>query len=110
MVSKIVEHGTPIPVSKTEVLKNNLNPIWKPLSLSVQQVGSKVYEDSYGLNEYKVSFSIGDVSFCFYNPAGQSTDNRLLRLQFQWQTQSYRVTLELSLSHLGVCLIRKAVS
>ncbi|CAH8381093.1 unnamed protein product [Eruca vesicaria subsp. sativa] len=41
VVSKIVEHGTPIPVSKTEVLKNNLNPIWKPLSLSVQQVGSK---------------------------------------------------------------------
>ncbi|KAH0849689.1 hypothetical protein HID58_096177 [Brassica napus] len=41
VVSKIVEHGTPIPVSKTEVLKNNLNPIWKPLFLSVQQVGSK---------------------------------------------------------------------
>ncbi|KAG2301162.1 hypothetical protein Bca52824_029813 [Brassica carinata] len=41
VVSKIVEHGTPIPVSKTEVLKNNLNPIWKPVSLSVQQVGSK---------------------------------------------------------------------
>ncbi|CAH8362230.1 unnamed protein product [Eruca vesicaria subsp. sativa] len=52
VVSKIVEHGTPIPVSKTEVLKNNLNPIWKPLSLSVQQVGSKV------LNEYKVSVSL----------------------------------------------------
>uniref|UniRef100_A0A0D3AY89 C2 domain-containing protein n=1 Tax=Brassica oleracea var. oleracea TaxID=109376 RepID=A0A0D3AY89_BRAOL len=41
VVSKIVEHGTPIPVSKTEVMKNNLNPIWKPLFLSVQQVGSK---------------------------------------------------------------------
>ncbi|KAF3514485.1 hypothetical protein F2Q69_00005289 [Brassica cretica] len=41
VVSKIVEQGTPIPVSKTEVLKNNLNPIWKPLFLSVQQVGSK---------------------------------------------------------------------
>ncbi|KAF3536659.1 hypothetical protein F2Q69_00025243 [Brassica cretica] len=69
VVSKIVEHGTPIPVSKTEVLKNNLNPIWKPLFLSVQQVGR------------------------------QSTDNRVLKLQFQWQTQSDRVTLELSLSH-----------
>ncbi|XP_048607590.1 protein BONZAI 1-like isoform X2 [Brassica napus] len=41
VVSKIVEQGTPIPVSKTEVLKNNLNPIWKPLFLSVQQAGSK---------------------------------------------------------------------
>ncbi|KFK27936.1 hypothetical protein AALP_AA8G450300 [Arabis alpina] len=41
VISKIVEHGTPIPVSKTEVLKNDLNPIWKPVFLSVQQVGSK---------------------------------------------------------------------
>jgi hypothetical protein len=42
VISKIVEHGTPIPVSKTEVLKNDPNPLWKPVSLSVQQVGSKV--------------------------------------------------------------------
>ena len=35
----------------------------------------------------------------FYNHTGQSTDNRVLRLQFQWQTQSDRVTLDLSLSH-----------
>ena len=42
VISKIVEHGSPIPVSKTEVLKNESNPVWKPVSLSVQQVGSKV--------------------------------------------------------------------
>ena len=54
MVSKIVEHGTPIPVSKTEVLKNNLNPIWKPLFLSVQQVGSKVHESV--MNEHESMF------------------------------------------------------
>ncbi|CAA7026912.1 unnamed protein product [Microthlaspi erraticum] len=41
VISKIVEHGAPIPVSKTEVLKNDANPLWKPVSLSVQQVGSK---------------------------------------------------------------------
>ncbi|CAF2118817.1 protein BONZAI 2 [Brassica rapa] len=41
VISKIVEHGSPIPVSKTEVLKNDANPVWKPVSLSVQQVGSK---------------------------------------------------------------------
>ncbi|CAH2073719.1 unnamed protein product [Thlaspi arvense] len=41
VISKIVEHGAPIPVSKTEVLKNDANPIWKPVFLSVQQVGSK---------------------------------------------------------------------
>ena len=42
VISKMVEHGSPIPVSKTEVLKNDPNPIWKPVFLSVQQVGSKV--------------------------------------------------------------------
>ncbi|KAJ4908708.1 Protein BONZAI 2 [Raphanus sativus] len=41
VISKIVEHGAPVPVSKTEVLKNEPNPVWKPVSLSVQQVGSK---------------------------------------------------------------------
>ncbi|KAL0709133.1 hypothetical protein Bca4012_016111 [Brassica carinata] len=41
VISKIVEHGAPVPVSKTEVLKNDANPVWKPVSLSVQQVGSK---------------------------------------------------------------------
>ncbi|XP_010546102.1 PREDICTED: protein BONZAI 2-like [Tarenaya hassleriana] len=41
VISKIVEYGVPIPVSKTEVLKNDLNPTWKPVFLSVQQVGSK---------------------------------------------------------------------
>ncbi|CAH8312812.1 unnamed protein product [Eruca vesicaria subsp. sativa] len=41
VISKIVEHGAPIPVSKTEVLKNDTNPVWKPVFLSVQQVGSK---------------------------------------------------------------------
>ncbi|KAJ4883283.1 Protein BONZAI 2 [Raphanus sativus] len=41
VISKMVEHGSPIPVSKTEVLKNDANPVWKPVFLSVQQVGSK---------------------------------------------------------------------
>ncbi|KAL0736381.1 hypothetical protein Bca4012_012591 [Brassica carinata] len=41
VISKMVEHGAPIPVSKTEVLKNDSDPLWKPVFLSVQQVGSK---------------------------------------------------------------------
>ncbi|KAJ0266195.1 Protein BONZAI 2 [Hirschfeldia incana] len=41
VISKMVEHGSPIPVSKTEVLKNDADPVWKPVFLSVQQVGSK---------------------------------------------------------------------
>ncbi|OVA12550.1 C2 calcium-dependent membrane targeting [Macleaya cordata] len=39
-ISRIVEGGT-IPVYKTEVVKNNLNPTWKPVCLSAQQFGSK---------------------------------------------------------------------
>ncbi|KAH7846485.1 hypothetical protein Vadar_014529 [Vaccinium darrowii] len=40
-ISRIVENGSSVPVCKTEVLNNNLNPLWKPISLSSQQFGSK---------------------------------------------------------------------
>ncbi|XP_004302476.1 PREDICTED: protein BONZAI 3-like isoform X2 [Fragaria vesca subsp. vesca] len=40
-VSRIVESGSSVPICKTEVVDNNLNPVWKPLSLSMQQFGSK---------------------------------------------------------------------
>ncbi|XP_028791323.1 protein BONZAI 1 isoform X2 [Neltuma alba] len=41
LISKFVEGGAQIPICKTEVIKNDLNPIWKPLFLNIQQVGSK---------------------------------------------------------------------
>ncbi|XVF11389.1 hypothetical protein REPUB_Repub08aG0023700 [Reevesia pubescens] len=41
VISKLVEGGISIPVCKTEVLKNNLNPTWKPVFMNIQQVGSK---------------------------------------------------------------------
>ncbi|KAJ7945613.1 Protein BONZAI like [Quillaja saponaria] len=41
VISKVVEGGAQIPVCKTEVVKNDLKPIWKPLFLNIQQVGSK---------------------------------------------------------------------
>ncbi|PWA89020.1 calcium-dependent phospholipid-binding Copine family protein [Artemisia annua] len=40
-VSRIVEAGGPIPICKTEVVNNNLNPVWKPLCITMQQYGSK---------------------------------------------------------------------
>lgn len=36
-----MESGHTVPVCKTEVLKNDLNPMWKPVSISMSQVGSK---------------------------------------------------------------------
>ncbi|GAV60204.1 C2 domain-containing protein/Copine domain-containing protein [Cephalotus follicularis] len=41
VISKVVESGTPIPVCKTEVIKNDHKPTWKPVYLNIQQVGSK---------------------------------------------------------------------
>ncbi|KAK7258765.1 hypothetical protein RIF29_24350 [Crotalaria pallida] len=40
-ISRIVESGGSVPICKTEVINNNLNPIWKPLCLSSKQFGSK---------------------------------------------------------------------
>ncbi|VVA12788.1 PREDICTED: BONZAI [Prunus dulcis] len=40
-ISRIVESGGSIPICKTEVVDNNLNPTWKPVCLSMQQFGSK---------------------------------------------------------------------
>jgi hypothetical protein len=42
IISKEAESGIPIPVCKTEVIKNDLKPTWKPVYLNSQQVGSKV--------------------------------------------------------------------
>ncbi|KAF5189378.1 Bonzai-like protein [Thalictrum thalictroides] len=40
-ISKIVEGGNIIPICKTEVVKNDLNPTWKPVCLTTQQFGNK---------------------------------------------------------------------
>ncbi|KAI9185856.1 hypothetical protein LWI28_011334 [Acer negundo] len=40
-ISRIVEIGDSIPICKTEVINDNLNPIWRPITLSMQQYGSK---------------------------------------------------------------------
>ncbi|XP_058103562.1 uncharacterized protein LOC131247146 [Magnolia sinica] len=40
MISRTMETGAPIPICKTEVKKNDLNPTWKPVVLRIQQVGS----------------------------------------------------------------------
>ncbi|XP_029150928.1 protein BONZAI 1 isoform X1 [Arachis hypogaea] len=41
LISKVVEGGMQIPICKTEVIKNDLNPMWKPVFLNIQQVGGK---------------------------------------------------------------------
>ncbi|XP_031103737.1 protein BONZAI 3 [Ipomoea triloba] len=40
-ISRIVEAGGSVPICKTEVAKNNVIPIWKPLCLSIEQYVNK---------------------------------------------------------------------
>lgn len=40
-ISKVMEDGMVVPICKTEVIDNNLNPVWKPVVLTAQQYGSK---------------------------------------------------------------------
>ncbi|MFS7949341.1 putative protein BONZAI [Helianthus anomalus] len=42
LISRIIENGSPIPICKTEVVNNNLDPVWKPLCITMQQYVSKV--------------------------------------------------------------------
>ncbi|PKA56876.1 Protein BONZAI 1 [Apostasia shenzhenica] len=41
VISRATESGHLIPIYKTEVIKNDLNPMWKPVVVNLQQVGSK---------------------------------------------------------------------
>ncbi|KAJ4814698.1 hypothetical protein LUZ62_027264 [Rhynchospora pubera] len=41
LISRVAESGAPIPICKTEVKKNDLNPTWKPVVLNLQQISSK---------------------------------------------------------------------
>ena len=49
-ISRMVETGGYVPICKTEVIDDNLNPKWKPLCLSVQKFGNKVSLSSLGLS------------------------------------------------------------
>ncbi|KAL6318415.1 hypothetical protein AAG906_041180 [Vitis piasezkii] len=40
-ISRMVEHGGFVSICKTEVVDNNLNPIWRPLRLTMKQFVSK---------------------------------------------------------------------
>ncbi|KAL1313064.1 hypothetical protein AAHE18_16G084800 [Arachis hypogaea] len=40
-ISRVVESGGSVPICKTEVINNNLNPTWRPVTLSSRQFGSK---------------------------------------------------------------------
>ncbi|XP_061357122.1 protein BONZAI 1-like [Gastrolobium bilobum] len=101
LISKVVEGGTQIPICKTEVIKNDLNPIWKPVFLNIQQVVSKdspLIIECYNFNSNgkhylmgKVQRSLAELEMIHCNgqgeklllPAssGQNHDNKVLKSQ-----------------------------
>lgn len=54
----MVESGGSVPICKTEVIDNNLNPKWKPVCLSFRQFGSKVSLPSLGITSDAKSWII----------------------------------------------------
>ncbi|KAL5701490.1 Protein BONZAI 3 [Ranunculus cassubicifolius] len=81
-ISKIIEGGSVIPICKTEVVMNNLNPTWKQVCLTTQQCGSKdtplVIEcfdfDESGNHELigKLQKSVADIETMFQEKTGEN--------------------------------------
>ncbi|KAF9619738.1 hypothetical protein IFM89_009080 [Coptis chinensis] len=82
VISKTVESGDPIPVCKTEVKKNDHDPIWKPVCLNIQQVGSKestLFIECFNFNSNgrhdligKVQKSLVDLEKLHHDEQGES--------------------------------------
>ncbi|KAL5174150.1 Protein BONZAI 1 [Glycine soja] len=75
LLSKVVEGGSHIPICKTEVIKNDHNPIWKPVFLNIQQVGSKespLIIECYNFNSNGKHDLMGVVYSCFIRKVQKS--------------------------------------
>ncbi|XP_027902976.1 protein BONZAI 1-like isoform X2 [Vigna unguiculata] len=101
LISKVAEGGVQIPICKTEVIKNDLNPIWKSVFVNIQQVGSKesiLIIECYNYNSNgkhdligKVQRSLAELENIHNNgqgenlflpsSGGQNHDNKVLRSQ-----------------------------
>ncbi|XP_021285560.1 protein BONZAI 1 isoform X3 [Herrania umbratica] len=95
VISKLVESGISIPVCKTEVLKNDLNPTWKPVFLNIQQDSPLVIEcfnfNSNGKHDLigKVQKSLADLeklhsgregeNLFLPTPVGHDFQNKILK-------------------------------
>ncbi|KAK4375490.1 hypothetical protein RND71_006167 [Anisodus tanguticus] len=101
VISKTTESGMVVPICKTEVIKDDHSPNWKPVSISIQQVGSKdspLTIECYDFNSNgkhdligKVQKSLADLevlhstgsSANLFVPAavGQNSQNKVLKSQ-----------------------------
>ncbi|TKY73715.1 BONZAI 1 [Spatholobus suberectus] len=101
LISKVAEGGAQIPICKTEVIKNDLNPIWKSVFVNIQQVGSKdspLIIECYNFNSNgkhdlmgKVQRSLAELenihnngqgeNLFFPSAGGENHDNKVLKSQ-----------------------------
>ncbi|KAH1245991.1 Protein BONZAI 1 [Glycine max] len=101
LISKVVEGSAQIPICKTEVIRNDLNPIWKLVFVNIQQVGSKdspLVVECYNFNSNgkhdlmgKVQRSLAELENIHNNGQGenlflpsadgQNHDNKVLKSQ-----------------------------
>ncbi|XP_062168932.1 protein BONZAI 1 isoform X2 [Alnus glutinosa] len=78
VISKVVESGIPIPVCKTEVIKGDLKPTWKPVYLNIQQDSPLVIEcfnfNSSGKHDLigKVQKSLADLEKLHSSQQGEN--------------------------------------
>nr|XP_027122768.1 protein BONZAI 2-like isoform X3 [Coffea arabica] len=69
IISKVTESAVAVPICKTEVLKNDHSPRWKPVFLSIQQAGSKdspliIECFNFNGNGKHDLLGIGEFAFC----------------------------------------------
>ncbi|KAH9329184.1 hypothetical protein KI387_001292, partial [Taxus chinensis] len=81
-ISRPLENGGFVPVCKTEVKRNNLSPVWKPITLSLQQAGSMdnpLLMECYDFNNSgnhdlmgRIQKSLGDLQKLFESKCGEN--------------------------------------
>ncbi|KAK6232808.1 hypothetical protein SCA6_002881 [Theobroma cacao] len=103
-ISRLLESGNSVPICKTEVINNNLYPVWRPLYLSMQQFGSKasllfLYDSCDNILRVYEIFGTMVTFVCSMLITGQPITYRVFRFQQQWRSCSHWDFL--------ICLISK---
>ncbi|XP_010322630.1 protein BONZAI 1 isoform X1 [Solanum lycopersicum] len=101
VISKYTESGMMVPICKTEIIKDDHSPKWKPIIVNIQQVGSKdspltiecydfnsngkhdlIGKIQKSLSDLEVLHSTGSSTNLFTSAAvGQSSQNKVLKSQ-----------------------------
>lgn len=98
VISKAVESGNRIPICKTEVLQNDLNPTWKPVCLNVQQVGSKVNVFLWIIDSAIYCMNLPSSTACI-TPFANISYTFIVMFNVYMNNQTYTQSLRVSCCH-----------